>query len=208
MTNFAGLLDATSPTIPKDISPRRWMLLKGFRHTPPEPTPSMYGALITEVALRSALHRHHTWMLAQSDVDEFGIIPAEAYAESQMCDDTLSALALPESTWVPIAPSTYAKVKNMQYALAYDAEIADLRGRLLELLTEFRRITAAAHPMGAGLSPLKLRKLADDVHRIADEHEECSKVLLGADGDKFCRSALTLNRIVELLEESLQGKAA
>lgn len=47
--------------------------------------------------LREALRAHHEWHLGHSDADEHGIIPAEAYCESKLCDQTLAALSEQEA---------------------------------------------------------------------------------------------------------------
>lgn len=41
---------------------------------------------------RAALIDHHQWHLIQTDEDEHGIVPSDAYAESLMCDRTVDAL--------------------------------------------------------------------------------------------------------------------
>jgi len=42
--------------------------------------------------LAAVLRRHHEWHLANTDPDEHGIVEAEAYAESLLCDETIDAL--------------------------------------------------------------------------------------------------------------------
>lgn len=46
----------------------------------------------SDTRLREALEKHHEWHLAQTDEDQHGIVPAEAYAESSLCDLTRAAL--------------------------------------------------------------------------------------------------------------------
>lgn len=45
--------------------------------------------------LEAALRKHHEWHLANTDPDQHGIIDAEAYAESALCDETIAALGAP-----------------------------------------------------------------------------------------------------------------
>ena len=48
-----------------------------------------------ESRIVAALREQHEWHLAQTEADEHGVIPAEAYSESAMCDRTLAALQSP-----------------------------------------------------------------------------------------------------------------
>jgi hypothetical protein len=43
--------------------------------------------------LREALERHHRWHLAQTEADEYGLIPAGSYVEAELCEITIAALA-------------------------------------------------------------------------------------------------------------------
>lgn len=48
--------------------------------------------VVVPVELQATLQAQHDWHLSQTDEDQWGIIPAEAYAESSLCDRTISAL--------------------------------------------------------------------------------------------------------------------
>lgn len=49
-------------------------------------------------AVYAALEAHHEWHLAQTDPDQHGTIPAEAYEESALYDQTVAALAIKDTT--------------------------------------------------------------------------------------------------------------
>ncbi len=54
------------------------------------------------IEAQAALTAAHRWHLAQTEEDEHGIIGAEAYAESTLCDQVMAALARPD-----VAPDQY-----------------------------------------------------------------------------------------------------
>jgi hypothetical protein len=43
--------------------------------------------------LQRALKKHHDWQLAQTEPGEHGIVLADAYAESELCEETTAALS-------------------------------------------------------------------------------------------------------------------
>lgn len=47
--------------------------------------------------LLAALRAQHTWHCNQTDEDEFGMIPANEYSESSLCEETISAIHLAET---------------------------------------------------------------------------------------------------------------
>lgn len=50
------------------------------------------GYVVVPVELQAVLQAQHDWHLGQTDEDQWGIIPADAYAESVLSDRTVSAL--------------------------------------------------------------------------------------------------------------------
>lgn len=50
-------------------------------------------AAIRRIAeLQAALRQQHMWHLAQTEPDQYGLIPANEYQDSAMCERTLAAL--------------------------------------------------------------------------------------------------------------------
>ena len=65
--------------------------------------------VVVPVELQAALQAQHDWHLDQTDEDQWGIIPAEAYAESGLCDRTVSALQKAKYTASPKAAEPVVK---------------------------------------------------------------------------------------------------
>lgn len=185
---------------------RRRALHPELRDEQSQPTPGLYEPPAREQELRSALRSHHDWLMGQTDEDEHGIVPAEAYQESVMCEHTMRLLGQEPTVWAPVPPSLPGRVKWMQYAIGYSADLEPLRMNLARLLADVRQVISAARPMGDGLSVTELRKVRDEVAAIAQTHLDCAKSLTQPDGQQFARRALTLWRIVGLLDESLTPK--
>jgi hypothetical protein len=184
---------------------RRRSLLNGFRLMPATAVaPRLYDAPIAEAELRAALRRHHEWMLGQTEADEHGIVPAEAYQESEMCEETMRLLGKPETAWAPISPGLSSRVKAMQYAVAYNVDLDCLRMKLSYLLADVRQAIASVRPLGAGMPLRKVRALRDGVAAIADHLTGCGEALDGADGKDFLARAAVLGHVVDLFDETLK----
>lgn len=184
-------------------SPRRRSLLAGFRSTPTASKPTFYGPLLAEDGLRAALRQHHEWMLRQTDEDEHGIVPADAYQESDLCADTMHLLGQPVTAWAPISPSLPSRVKEMQYAVAFNCDLDAMRTKLTFLLADVRQAVASMRPMGAGMPPKKLRAMRDGVDAIAQHLEACGEAMEGDASTKFLADSALLGRVVDLFDETL-----
>ncbi len=67
---------------------------------------------------------------------------------------------------VPIGMQS--RIKNLQYAVAYDAHLEPLRGEILELLTLMRGVVAKALPLGSTLPKGKRLDMLDDLRDIQE----------------------------------------
>ena len=86
-----------------------------------------------ESRIIAALREQHEWHLAQTDADVHGVIPAEAYSESGMCDRTTAALSDTHLTSQPTQSDLVERIENWREAPSLMGAvdlIADLEGAL------------------------------------------------------------------------------
>ena len=73
--------------------------------------------IIRSAVMEEASREHHEWHLAQTDPDEFGLIPADEYVDSEMGERTIARLEAVAAKH----PGDWAVLANLNSVKAFES---------------------------------------------------------------------------------------